>query len=121
MNEIEKKQLHGVEIFDFVGKDYKKAMSFENWRVAYLNYGDEFNLTLPRLERHMETDEVFVLLTGSATLIIGEELHKVIMKPFKIYNVPKAVWHHIQVDVDTRVLIIENEDTSKANTEYIYF
>jgi len=121
MKDIEKNELCGIEIFDFTGKDYKKAMSFENWRVAYLNYGDEFNLTLPRLERHMETDEAFILLTSTATLVIGEELNRIDMEPFKVYNVPRAVWHHIQVDEGTRVLIIENEDTSKANTEYIYF
>jgi len=121
MKDIEKNELCGIEIFDFTGKDYKKAMSFENWRVAYLNYGDEFNLTLPRLERHMETDEAFILLTGTATLVIGKELNRIDMEPFKVYNVPRAVWHHIQVDEGTRVLIIENEDTSKANTEYIYF
>lgn len=121
MSELEKNELHGIEIFDYTGNDYKKVMNFENWRVAYLNYGEEFNMTLPRLERHMQTDEVFVLLTGNATLVIGEELSKVEMEPFKVYNVPKAVWHHIQVDTDARVLIIENDDTSKDNTEYIYF
>ena len=110
-----------IEVYDYRDKDYKTVMSFGSWRVAYLNYGDEFNRTLPRIERHMETDEVFVLLKGEATLVIGKELKKIPMEQHKVYNVPKAVWHHIMVSENTRVLIVENQDTCKDNTEYIFF
>ena len=79
------------------------------------------NDTIPRIERHIETDEVFVLLEGEATLIIGKELTKIPMCRHKVYNVPKAVWHHITVNEGARVLIVENQDTCRENTEYIYF
>ena len=73
-----------------------------------------------KVERHNETDEVFVLLNGSATLIVGEELNRIEMEPHKLYNVPAGVWHHIFTNEDTSVLIVENEDTSDDNSEYLY-
>ena len=46
--------------------------------VAMLNHGPKF-VTPIYLERHLETDEVFVLLDDAATLVIGnrfENCHK---------------------------------------------
>ena len=42
------------------------------------------------------------------------------MEPHKLYNVPKGIWHHIFTKEGTSVLIVENEDTSPENSEYIY-
>jgi len=122
MDEVIKNTLSSIDIYDYTGEDYKKVMNFENWRIAYLNFGTEFNdKTLPRLERHMESDEVFVLLEGEATLIIGKEIEKIPMETHKVYNVPKGVWHHVMPCENARMLIVENDDTGKSNTEYIYF
>ena len=122
MNEVEEKKISEIEVYDYKGKDYKTAMRFESWRVAYLNHGDTFNMgKLPKIERPMLSDEAFILLEGEAILYIGKQLDEIKMEPFKIYNVPKGVWHNIKVTEGTRTLIIENEDTSKDNTEYIYF
>ena len=49
------------------------------------------------MQRHNETDEVFVLLCGRCILFIGEgdekvkAVHAQDMQPFKIYNVKKSV------------------------------
>ncbi len=66
----------------------------------------------------METDEVFVLLDGSATLFIGKEMNPVKMERFRIYNVKRGVWHQIHTEPETRCLIVENVDTSPSNSEY---
>ena len=34
-----------------------------------------------------------------------------------VYNVPKGVWHHIKVSKNITVLVVENRNTSKENTE----
>lgn len=121
MNEVETDNKFGVEIYDYKGEDYKTAMRFGSWRVAYLNSGEEFSKAgFKKIERHNESDEVFVLLEGKATLIVGEELNKIEMETHKLYNVPKGVWHHIFVYEDTRVLIVENEDTGRENSDFIY-
>lgn len=111
----------GVEVYEYNGENYETAMRFESWRVAYLNHGDTYKEeNFEKIERHMESDEVFVLLNGSATLIIGEELNRIEMEPHKLYNVPKGVWHHIFTIEGTSVLIIENENTGPENSEFIY-
>lgn len=121
MENVKKEIKCGIEIYDYTGKDYQTAMRFGNWRVAYLNHADRFDkANFEKVERHNESDEVFVLLTGKATLIIGEELHEIEMEPHKLYNVPKGVWHHIFTQEDTSVLIVENEDTGDDNSEFLY-
>lgn len=121
MNEVSKEMKYGVEVYDYKGEEYKIAMSYGKWRVAYLNHADTFvEENFEKIERHNETDEVFVLLKGSAVLIIGEELNRIEMEPHKIYNVPKGVWHHIFTKEGTSVLIIENEDTGDKNSDYLY-
>ena len=114
--------VNGLEIFEHSGEGYMPNMHFESWRVATMNYSpknDEANLTY--LERHMKTDEVFVLMHGECTLIIGKDMVRVPMKKYKIYNVKKGVWHTNFVSRDAKVLIVENEDTGEENSEYFYF
>ena len=121
MEKVTKENKYGVEIYSYNGENYQTAMRFGSWRVAYLNHHDEFKEeNLKKIERHNESDEVFVLLTGKATLIIGEELNRVEMEPHKLYNVPKGVWHHIFTTEGTSVLIVENEDTGSENSEYLF-
>ena len=42
------------------------------------------------------------------------------MEKGKIYNVKAAAWHALLLSEGSKVLIVENEDTSLENTEYIY-
>ena len=109
---------NGLEIFDYTGEGYMPMIDFESWRVAFLRYEPRFEHTT-QIERHMETDEVFVLLEGEATLLIGTEMTPCPMEKFKMYNVKKAVWHNIRVSKDARVLIVENRDTTTENSEYM--
>ena len=122
MEKVKKEMNFGIEVYDYNGENYQTAMRFDSWRVAYLNHGNIFaEENFKKIERHNESDEVFVLLSGNATLIIGEELNRIEMEPHKLYNVPKGVWHHIFTVEGTSVLIIENADTGDANSEYLYF
>jgi len=77
------------------------------------------------MQRHDKTDEVFVLLKGNCILFLGEgedeinEIYAQPMEPFKIYNVKKSVWHSHALSKDAMVLIVENEDTTNANSQEI--
>ena len=118
MEKVTKEMKHGVEIYDYKGEHYQTAMSFGKWRVAYLNHGPCYmEENFEKIERHNETDEIFMLLEGEATLIIGEELNRIEMETHKVYNVPKGVWHHIFTKEGTRVFIVENEDTGMENSD----
>lgn len=107
----------GIEILEYTGEGYSKVMSFGAWRVAMINYSERFEeKNLVMLERHLLTDEVFVLLEGNAILVSDKERYK--MEKNKIYNVKKAVWHAIALSKDAKVLIVENIETGKENSEY---
>jgi ureidoglycolate hydrolase len=119
-----------IDIITCGSDGYRPLVDFESWRVAFLRYADAVDRDqLRRVERHMETDEVFVLLNGRAVLIVeaGGSLpgvkqaagYNVInMLPETVYNVRKASWHHIVVSRNACVLIVENSDTDYGNSEY---
>lgn len=110
------------DIIEYSNEGYKGVMSYGSWKVAFLNYARRFDENhFVKLERHLCTDEVFVLLFGEATLVCGESKERIPMKQGYIYNVRKGEWHHIFVKEGTKVLIVENADTSPANTEYMFF
>lgn len=112
-----------IEITEFPQTDYQSLVSYEKWRVAVLAACE--NTTLPKIktmQKHDETDEVFVLVRGNCTLITagndetpGEiELYK--MQPQKVYNVKQGFWHNHILDDEGIVVIVENEDTCDANS-----
>ena len=107
----------GLEIKEFNGRGYKGVHVFKSWRVAFLTQDEEYTKNT-YIERHMETDEVFVLLKGKATLYIGMEREPVEMELNKIFNITAGTWHSIECDEEASVLIIENDDTTKENSEY---
>ena len=107
-----------LEILEYTGCDYRPLVAYESWRVAMLNFGERFR-KVTKLERHMLTDEVFVLLHGEATLYIGKEQTPYRMEKNKVFNVKHAVWHAITTSEDAHVLVVENDNTSKDNSEYM--
>ena len=114
-----------LEVLENREQSFKPVTAFNGWRVAVLNYFDMVApKSLKKVERHMETDEVFVLLSGSACLITGTDgdapyqLTVTAMQPHKVYNVRQGVWHHIILSPVATVLIVENEDTTEKNSEY---
>jgi len=107
-----------IDIYSPDKDGYEVKHIFGAWRVAYLRYAERFD-RITYLERHLETDEIFVLLQGEAVLLHGENIEKTQMELNKIYNIQKGVWHNIIVSKDALILIVENEDTKKSNSEYM--
>ncbi len=103
-----------IEVIDYNGEDFKAVKVFEGWKIGLMRWSERFSKA-DRLERHTETDEVFVLLSGEAVLYTEEET--VPMEKNKVYNIKRGVWHHTTMSRDATVLVIENSNTSKENTE----
>lgn len=107
----------GIEILDYEGEGFSVVMRYDAWRVAMINCSERFEeKNINRLERHLLTDEVFVLLEGEA--ILASDTCKYQMEKYKIYNVRKGAWHAIALSKDAKVLIVENTETGKDNSEY---
>ena len=114
-----------LEIRDYDGAGFKPLVNFGNWRVAILRYMDELHADrIDSMERHTETDEVFVLLCGRGTLILGGNGSKckgALSQPMvvgRIYNVKRLAWHTVLLSADASVLLMENHDTDAHNSEY---
>ncbi|SRR5258706_15820709 len=114
-----------LEICEFTGIGYKPLIDYGAWRVAILRYIDELiPEQVKHVERHKETDEVFVLLFGQAILFMGEgeakieKLTSVVMELGKMYNVKRNAWHVAVLSRDASILLVENRDTGIANTDY---
>ena len=102
---------------------FSELVQFGAWRIGCVLYHERISSLHPvkKMERHLETDEAFILAGGNATLFLGEDLYAVQMQPGIVYNVKKGMWHAITVDEAAQVFVIENEGTGPENTQYHYF
>ena len=109
-----------MKICEFSGEDFKAVFTNENFKIGLLRCSERFS-SLCCFERHFLTDEAFAHLSGSATFYIknGEEVNEYKMEQNKVYVASRNEWHHIVVSPDATVIVFENADTTKENTERI--
>ncbi len=107
-----------IEIFTHNYEGFAAVFESGEWKLGLLGYSERF-ANFSEMERHLLTDEAFVLLDGEATL--HTESESVSMEKLKVYNIPAGVWHHITVSPDGKVLVVENRNTARENTEKRYF
>ena len=115
-----------IEIREHNEPGYMPLIDYQSWRVALLNYtADYLPEKINRMQKHTETDEVFVLLEGRCILFLGEgdesvtNVHAVDMELYKLYNVKKGVWHSHTFSEDAKILIVENCDTVYENSPFV--
>jgi mannose-6-phosphate isomerase-like protein (cupin superfamily) len=114
-----------VRIEAYEGEGLKRAVESGDWFVAIKNWKPANDIDgFDMLERHMQTDEVFVLLQGACTLLVDASpdddcsaVGCVRMEPNKVYCIPKGVWHNTITSKDAKLILMENRDTSMANSE----
>jgi len=110
-----------IKIYRWEQEGYKPLVYSDGWQVALLNWEPLFDReNLDEIERHNQTDEVFVLLRGWSVLFVRPEsgtLEAIDMEPGVIYNVPKGVWHNLVASRDVAFLIVENKNTHLNDTE----
>lgn len=117
-------QLNGIEITDYQGTGFQTLIQFGSWRIAAASPGkDPAGQPVSHLSRHLETDEVFILLQGKCTLFAGgngnqaADIIKIPMEPLKLYNIRKGTWHNRILFPGSLVLIVENAGTGSSNSE----
>jgi len=112
----------GLEVFRWEGEGYQPLVFFQDWQVALLNWEPVFDLHhLGEIERHNDTDEVFVLLRGSAllfTLMEDGQMQAEDMQLGVLYNVPAGVWHNLLSSRDAAWVIVEKRDTHVNDVEF---
>ena len=110
--------------YTFEGEGMQRVFENEKWTVGIKNWKPANDITgIDCLERHNKTDELFVLIDGSCTLIYANETENgldigtVKMEPNKVYNIPATLWHNTITKKDTKMILIEDSNTSMANSD----
>jgi len=113
-----------IESYEFSGEGMHRVFENEKWTVGIKNWKPANDITgIDMLERHNQTDELFVLVAGSCTLISAKEtpeglqLSKVVMEPNKVYNIPATLWHNTITTKDTKMILIEDSSTGMDNSD----
>jgi mannose-6-phosphate isomerase-like protein (cupin superfamily) len=109
-----------LEIYTYDERGYKPLVFYAGWQVALLNWEPSYELAnAGEIERHVNTDEVFVLWRGHGLLfsstLQGFEVADI--RPGVIYNVPKGVWHGLLATRDASWIIVKDRDTHLHDTE----
>lgn len=111
-----------LQVFEYTGEGYSPLVFSHDWQTAILNWEPAADATsLHEIERHVRSDEVFVLCRGKGAFVIMEEdgLRIVEAIPGTVYNVHMGTWHTVIGDRGSSWIIVENRDTHIHDTEMI--
>ncbi|HNW86940.1 MAG TPA: hypothetical protein PLP25_00855 [Candidatus Limiplasma sp.] len=120
MNRITVGNRELLTVSEHTGAGFAPLVSFGEWRIAVCNATEAERLTA--VQRHLETDEAFILLAGAGAMLVAdgendvETAHWVRMEPMRVYNVRRNVWHAHMAEAGSSLLIVENADTGDANS-----
>lgn len=110
--------------YQYNGEALKRVYENAQWTVGIKNWKPSNDIEqIGNLERHNRTDELFVLLNGSCTLVYATEegsslnLNTVEMRPYTVYKIPPSLWHNTIMTKEAKLLLIENSDTSMENSD----
>jgi mannose-6-phosphate isomerase-like protein (cupin superfamily) len=112
---------HRIDSFAWRGDGFHPFVSHRNWLVALMNWEPRFDSAhVGQIERHNQTDEVFVLTHGRGLLYVDNDLtiQAIDMLPGLIYNVTRGTWHSVIGTRESSWLIVESNDTNEQNTDY---
>lgn len=114
-----------IESYRATESGYHPFLIRDGWQVAQLNYIEEQDIDqIHKLDVHHLTDEVFVLLKGTAVLITADlkdsepEFEVILMKPGITYNIPMETWHNIAMTPGCEVLIVERSNTHVSDFDF---
>lgn len=115
-----------ITSYEFGGEGMKRVFENEKWTVGIKNWKPANDVAgIDCLERHNQTDELFVLASGSCTLVYANERDKglefgsVKMEEGKVYNIPATLWHNTITRKDTKMILIEDSNTSMENSDIL--
>jgi hypothetical protein len=115
-----------IEKSEYSGEGLVRVYENATWMVGIKNWKPANDIAnIDCLERHNETDELFVLLAGSCTLLFanekeqGLEIEAEAMEPLKLYKIPQSLWHNTVTKKDTKLLLVEDSATCSKNSDVV--
>lgn len=115
-----------IQVLEFSGEGMNRVYENEKWMVGIKNWKPANDITgIDCVERHNQTDELFVLLSGTCVLVYANEkdgeleFDAVKMEPFKVYNIPRSLWHNTVTTRDVKLILIEDSSTGMSNSDVL--
>ena len=112
--------------FTYEGEALKRVYENEKWTVGIKNWKPSNDVSLiDTLERHNETDELFVLVDGWCVLVYANEVGDKLeffgerMLPHTVYNIPKGLWHNTITGKNAKLILIEDVSTGVNNSDFL--
>ena len=119
------KGVDSLESYTYHQEGYEPFLIRQGWQIAKLNYFPKQALdAIRQIDIHFETDEAFILLKGTAILIVAsvenDQVHFKCekMKEGVTYNIPQLVWHNIALKEDAEVFIVEKDNTHLSDFDH---
>lgn len=114
-----------LSIASFEGEGLKRVVESGDWFVGIKNWKPANDAAhFDCMERHLQTDEVFVLLEGGCTLLVDysaddscSDIRCVRMEKNRVYCIHPSVWHNTITTKDAKLILMENKNTSMDNSE----
>ncbi|MEE8885385.1 MAG: cupin [Eubacteriales bacterium] len=113
-----------IKNYSFDGEGMQRVFENEKWCVGIKNWKPANDISgISNLERHNLTDELFVLVSGSCTLLYANEtadgldIKAVRMESNKVYDIPPTLWHNTVTKKDTKMILIEDSSTGMDNSD----
>ncbi len=115
-----------IQSFEYKGEGLTRVYENAAWMVGIKNWKPANDISgIDCLERHNATDELFILLAGSCTLLSAEEgpgglaIKATAMEPMKVYNIPRGLWHNTVTTKDVKLILVEDSATGSANSDVL--
>ena len=115
-----------IQILEFDGEGMTRVFENEKWMVGIKNWKPANDVSgIDSLERHNQTDDLFVLLSGSCVLLYADEINGQLvieaekMQPLKVYNIPRSLWHNTVTTKDVKLILVEDSSTGMENSDVL--
>lgn len=103
-------------------KGFEVVFQNENFKCAFITAAEQYAFgPVKQMKRHNKTDEIFVLMSGSAVMLTFEDdsFLETPLKENAAFNVTRGTWHYLAVSDDAKIFVTENADTSADNTDVL--
>ena len=116
-----------IQSWEFGADGLKRVYENSKWMVGIKNWKPANDIAnIDCLERHNETDELFILLSGSCLLLSANEkagggldIQATRMESGKVYNIPRTLWHNTVTSKDVKLILVEDSATGSANSDVV--
>lgn len=117
-----------LEIKPMDNEGYNRVITHDTWVVANLSFNKDTTIqSINYFQKHLKTDETFILLKGKCCLMVVRDENRVMdsiefinMQPNMAYNIKKGFYHQHVLSQDGNVCIVENENTCDDNSPLYY-